>query len=109
MNKRPFRDNFFVNCETDDKEFNCNKATISALREVMPQVIQRELTEKQRKCLELRFGELMSQREIAEKLDLSQPTVSRHLKSAMRTLSNRLYYCKSALSRANASWLKYLE
>ncbi len=108
MNKRQFLDCFIADCETDEKGFNCNKATISALKAVMPQVIQRELTEKQRRCLELRFGRLMSQQEIADELNLSQPTVSRHLKSAVSTLSNRLYYCKSALSRANASWLKYL-
>ena len=47
--------------------------------------------------------------EIARELHVSQPTVSRHLKTALGTLSNRLYYCKSALSRANDSWIKYLE
>lgn len=52
---------------------------------------------------------MMSQQEIARELHVSQPTVSRHLKTALGTLSNRLYYCKSALSRANDSWIKYLE
>lgn len=109
MKKRNVADYFFVNCSPDDSSFNSNKATITALKAVLPQVIEHELTQQQRKCLELRFCELMSQTEIAEKLGLSQPTVSRHLKKAMRTVSNRLHYCKSALSRANAAWIKYTE
>lgn len=109
MKKRNAADYFFVNCSPDNRDLNSNKATITALKAVLPQVIEHELTQQQRKCLELRFCELLSQSEIAEKLGLSQPTVSRHLKKAIRTVSNRLQYCKSALSRANAAWLKYNE
>lgn len=109
MRKRNMADYFFVNCSPDDGDFNCSRATITALKAVLPQVIEHELTGQQRKCLEMSFCELMSQQEIAEKLGLSQPTVSRHLKKAIRTVSNRLHYCKSALSRANAAWLKYTE
>lgn len=109
MKKIPITDYLYADSETGAQQLNCSRATRSALKAVLPQVIRRELTPQQRRCLELRFGKMMSQQEIARELHVSQPTVSRHLKTALGTLSNRLYYCKSALSRANDSWIKYLE
>lgn len=108
MKRKRMSDYFLINCEPGESGFNCSRATKTALKEVLPQIIMHELTEQQRKCIELRFSDLLSQQEIAQRLNLSQPTVSRHLRRAMQTVSNRLGYCRSALSRANAEWLKYI-
>jgi RNA polymerase sigma factor (sigma-70 family) len=56
------------------------KALVPRLREVMDEV----LTERQRDVVELYFFSKLNQREIAERLDLSQQTVSEHLYGKMR-------------------------
>lgn len=81
----------------------------NALKSVLPQILMNELTPRQRKCLTMRFSQLMTQEQIAEELKLSQPTVSRHLKKAVDIVANRLNYCMSALDRATADWLNHLE
>ncbi len=108
MKNKGIYDHLF-NCFEREEDFNSSKVTVNALKAVLPQVVQSELTDRQRMCLQLRFEALMSQQEIAQRLGFSQPTVSRHLKKAVHTVSNRLRYCKSALGRANAEWLRYLE
>lgn len=77
MKKIPITDYLYADSETGAQRLNCSRATRSALKAVLPQVIRRELTPQQRRCLELRFGKMMSQQEIARELHVSQPTVSR--------------------------------
>lgn len=107
MNKRKLNDYFLLICR-EEEDFNSARVSKSALKAVLPQIMAGELTAQQRKCLELRFCDALSQREIAQQLGLSQPTVRRHLKCAVKTVANRLGYCRSALSRANAAWQNYL-
>ena len=77
-----------------------NSATLNAIKSVLPIIIRDELTDKQRICLKLHYWSKMSQKEIAQKLHLSQPTVSRHLACAKNVVNNKLRYCIFALNSA---------
>lgn len=81
---------------------NYNYRSISrrAIKEVLPIIIARDLTERQRVCIEKCFYEGKTQSEIARELMLTQPTVSRHIKTAQDIIKNRLYYCDAALDKA---------
>lgn len=46
------------------------------------------LTDRQRDCLLLRYGEGMTGRQIAAAMGVTAPTVSRHLKKARRQVRN---------------------
>ncbi|WBY63576.1 MAG: Sigma70-r4-2 domain-containing protein [Thermocaproicibacter melissae] len=54
--------------------------------------VNKELTPRQRECVELLYGKGMSQRQIAAQLGLSPATVSRHLAKARRRLLRVLQY-----------------
>lgn len=81
----------------------------AALKSLLPEILENELTAAQRRCLDMRFSDMMTQQEIARELKISQPAVSRHIKKAEATVANRLHYCMSALNRAGAGWLQRLE
>lgn len=81
----------------------------AAIKAVLPTIMKQELTERQRRCLKMKYNENMTQTEIAKALKLSQPTVSRHIESARETVNNRLSYCISALNRANSIWTDYIQ
>ncbi len=51
-----------------------------------------ELTERQRECVRLRYGEGKSVGEVAECLGVTAPTVSKHLKKARARLAKVLGY-----------------
>ena len=51
-----------------------------------------ELTPRQAECVKLFYGGRVSQREIAARLGVSPPTVSRHLKKARARLGRVLRY-----------------
>jgi RNA polymerase sigma factor (sigma-70 family) len=90
------------------EEYNpCDEQRImsKALSGVLPIIIDRELTEKQRTCLKLFYVNGMSQVEIARELKLSQPTVSRHLAAARDITNKFLSYCSLSVKRANDQWL----
>ena len=75
-----------------------------AIKKVLPLIIDRELTERQRICLNYRYVSNKSQNEIAELLKLSQPTVSRHINAAKDIVNNKLQYCVYAASSAIESY-----
>ncbi len=79
---------------------NYKSISKQAIKQVLPIIIEQDLTERQRICIEKRFYEGKTQHEIADELLLSQPTVSRHIKTAQEVIRNRLYYCNAALERA---------
>ena len=59
-----------------------------------------ELTQKQSVCLRYKYINNKNQAEIAEILQLSQPTVSRHISTAKEIMNNSLQYCYIALTKA---------
>ena len=50
----------------------------------------------------------MNQYEIAKKLNLSQPTVSKHIKVGRDVVNDNLKYCLIALSRAERDYDKLM-
>lgn len=89
-------------------EMNGQAAGRQALCSVLPQIIKNELTPRQQKCLKMKYGDKLTQKEIAEKLHLSQPTVSRHIESAKSAVNNRLIYCLKTANKVNSAWCDYI-
>lgn len=58
-----------------------------------------ELTERQRECVRLYYGEGKNVNEIAESLGITAPTVSKHLKKARARLSRILSYYFPKMNR----------
>ena len=71
-----------------------------ALSTVIPRIIENELTDKQSVCFRFKYINNMTQTEIAKKLGISQPTVSRHINSARDILNDELKYCYAATEMA---------
>lgn len=84
----------------DGGTVNYKSISRRAIKEVLPIIIKQDLTERQRRCVEMMYYEGKTQSEIARELLLSQPTVSRHIKTAQRIIRNRLFYCDAALESA---------
>lgn len=106
LNKRILHEYLIYSAGRGESDLAARAATRKALREVLPKIMENELSPRQKLCLEMRFSNMMTQREIARRLGLSQSTVSRHIKSAVSTVANRLEYCAAALRCSNELWLK---
>lgn len=91
-----YGDSFLDNVKGYDRE----KAQRAALKKVLPLIIERELTERQKICLNYRYVSDKKQNEIASLLKLSQPTVSRHINTAKEIVNNKLQYCAYAVLSA---------
>lgn len=66
---------------------------------VIPIIIENELTERQSICFKYRYIDNKTQKEIADLLKLSQPTVSRHINTAKEIVNSKLKYCYIALTK----------
>lgn len=102
-----FIENFYYSdsdylCELDEQKIN--RKAISA---VLPIIMKNDLTDRQRSCLTLKYVNNLNQCEIAGKLNLSQPTVCRHISTAKDIVNNRLAYCIAALNKANKIWIEF--
>lgn len=75
-----------------DNVMNDNSVIWDACRKELPYIMDNELTTMQSLCVKGLFFDGLKQREIAEKLGISQPTVSRHIQNATEILLNRLNY-----------------
>ena len=62
------------------------------IEKMLPVLTRDILTDKQRIVFNLYAVEHKSQAEIAKQLELSQPTISRHLNHAIDNLNHYLYY-----------------
>jgi RNA polymerase sigma factor (sigma-70 family) len=58
----------------------------------LKRAVKGELTPRQLQCVELYYGEKISQREIAKRLGMAPPTVCKHLKKARARLRRVLEY-----------------
>ena len=90
----------------DEGDIDSQRILIKALSAVLPEIIKNELTEKQNLCFRLFYVHGNTQSDIARKLKLSQPTVSRHIATAKAVINKILSYCFSSVKRANEQWLK---
>lgn len=81
-----FTFNGFDNVEND------NSIIWEACKKELPKIIESELTERQAAVIRCLFFEGLTQTQCSKKLQISQPTVSRHLHSAISILLNRLTY-----------------
>lgn len=84
--KEPIVFNYF------DNEINDNSVIWKACKKELPNIMSKELTVMQYKCVQGIFYEGLNQVQVAQKLGISQPTASRHIKRAMEILLNRLNY-----------------
>ncbi len=89
----------FDKCGYDEQ-----KILRKSLSFVLPQIVERELTQKQRLCFEMFYMNKKTQGEIAHILRLSQPTVSRHIKSAENIINRIGMYCIYCINKTNEQW-----
>lgn len=90
----------------EENGFDEQRILIKAISKVLPMIIKNELTERQNLCLRMFYVFGKSQVEIARELKLSQPTVSRHIKSAKDIVNKFLSYSFYSVKQANEQWLK---
>lgn len=65
---------------------------------VLTRVMEGELTDRQRECVQLYYFDGMKMREIADYLGVKTPAVSRHLKRAREKMEHILRYTCDRLS-----------
>lgn len=97
---KDFLEAFYYERLDDDAGFDTERAEYKAFAKLIPLIMERELTERQSVCLQYRYVHGKSQKEIAELLKLSQPTVSRHIQTAKAIVNNELAYCYAAVRTA---------
>lgn len=100
----------FYNAHNDfaTKDINSNDVTKIAIESILPMIFNNELTQQQRKCLNLKYNQNLNQTEISKKLKLKQPTVSKHISTGKKIVNDRLSYCLMALEKANKIWINEL-
>lgn len=89
-----------------EEGFDERKVLKNSITKVLPLILKNELTDRQSLCLRLFYVHGKNQTEIAKELKLSQPTVSRHIKTAKDITNKCLTYCIYAVKQANEQWLK---
>ncbi len=90
----------------EDNGFDEQRILVKSISKVLPLIIENELTQRQNLCLRMFYIFGKSQAEIARELKLSQPTVSRHLKTARDIVNKFLSYSYYSVKQANEQWLK---
>lgn len=93
-----FLDEIYYDKTVGSDGYEKERATHKALAEIVPIIMENELTQKQSICLRYKYLNNKSQAEIAQILKLSQPTVSRHINTAKGIVNSNLKYCYLALS-----------
>lgn len=83
---------FFVPVAFYDDPKNYNNIIWEACKKELPNIMACELTAQQRACVQGILFDGLNQVQVAEKLGISQPTASRHIKRGMEILLNRLNY-----------------
>ena len=95
-----FMESFYCTDYSKLDGYDREKAKQKAFQAVVPLIMNNELTKKQSVCLRYKYINNKNQAEIAEILQLSQPTVSRHISTAKEIMNNSLQYCYIALTKA---------
>ena len=95
-----FMESFYCTDYSQLDGYDREKAKQKAFQAVVPLIMNNELTQKQSVCLRYKYINNKNQAEIAELLQLSHPTVSRHISTAKEIMNNSLQYCYIALTKA---------
>lgn len=82
------------------KRFDDNKTQVKAVKSILPLILETQLTERQQECMELCYNQGLNQAQIAQKLHITQGTVSRHLAAAKKITGSYLKYALLASQRA---------
>ena len=73
--------------EAEDANFDAKlEVEREKMKKILKRAIQEELTDRQRACLTMFYLKRMKMKDIAEQLELSPSTVSRHISAAVRKL-----------------------
>ncbi len=83
-----------------DSGVDFSSAKRKAFALILPKIMDNELTDRQRTCVKMKYINHMTQAEIADRLGISQSSVSRHIFSAKKIINDRLNYCYLALTKA---------
>lgn len=94
-----FVSNYYYNIGDKYSDEDKSRAKQKAVGTVLPLIMENELTKKQSVCLRYKYINGKTQKEIANLMKLSQPTVSRHINAAKEILNNSLKYCYIALEK----------
>lgn len=96
-----FIDNYYSSQGIENSDgYDIERARQKAISVVLPLIFKNELTPKQTMCLNYAYIHHKSQKEIADILKISQPTVSRHIHSAKKIVNNELKYCYLAVMKS---------
>ncbi len=71
---------------------NSNRSEINRMKTILSKAILSELTVRQRDCVRMYYYDNMKMKDIADALNLSKSTVSRHIKAAEIKLKNVARY-----------------
>lgn len=69
-----------------------NELEYRKILKILPKIIEGELSERQKKCITMRYCENLSITKIAEKLNIDKSTASRHVNRAKKKLKRILCY-----------------
>lgn len=74
------------------EEANDNRQRLSLAKEALRLGLERELTPRQRACVELYYFRGMTQEQVARRLGVGKPAVCRHLQKARARLGTVIRY-----------------
>lgn len=73
-----------------------NRAELKTLARMLGRAVKNELTERQRTCIALYYGERRTVPEIGILLGLTRGTVSKHIHKGLDRLRRAMRYCTAA-------------
>ncbi len=79
--------NYYNNLDTGSEDCNYRKMVCS-----LKNIVEGELTEKQKKCIFLYYGEMMKMKDIADEMGICVSSVSRHIKRARSRIEKTMGY-----------------
>lgn len=78
----------YYNNESDGSDDVKHRKMLCLLRNIM----NGELTEKQKRCVFLYYGEMMKMKDVADEMGISVSSVSRHIKKARTRIEKTMKY-----------------
>ena len=79
--------NYYNNLDTGSEDPKYRKMVC-----LLKNIVDGELTEKQKRCIFLYYGEMMKMKDIADEMGICISSVSRHIKSARKRIEKTMIY-----------------